>query len=1205
MRLFSLLTFIIISQLLGAQAYFTPISSEIALKNKGAEREIVPLAYDTYQLDIDGLIKRLAKANHQKKLNPINSDISLTLPIPDGDQITFNFVETSVMSPELGKKFPTIKSYLGVSKDNRGTLARIDFGEMGFHAVIKTPKGTVYIDPYFLYADEHYITYYIKDDIPTENERSATCGYNAYKHDLDKEKEQFESPVNTNQQKSSAPVVKRTYRMALACTGRWGSLWGNEQEVMSRFVTGVNRLNIIFENEMAINFQLIDDNDQLIFFDSNEPYSSPSLGGVTLGENTGVINNAVGADSYDIGHVFTVNCTDGVAGIAFGGSMCRGNKGGGVSCIGARNISNFMVSTTAHEIGHQLSGGHSWNNCPNAIAQLSSATAWEPGSGSTILSYSGLCGNNNVTGPNDDYFHVGNLQQFYEFVENSNCGIIEDSGNNTPELEVPIGDGLTIPIETPFELDGIATDPDGDIMTYNWEQMDLGPISELGMPLGNAPSFRSLEPTPNTKRTFPRINDILNGTRNDREVLPNINRRLTFRFVAKDNHPGAGSTTWEQIRMESDISAGPFVVTTPSELAFAEVGKEFLVEWDVANTDNAIIDCQTVDIYLSTDGGFNFDVLLAEDTPNDGSESIMMPNILTSRGRIKVKASNNVFFNIGRGEVIVRGPSSPGFFVDISENQFDVCLPDDINLELSGTSFLGFSNPIDLDIVSGLPPNATFDFTNNPMSPDGESSLNIDLSNEETSGDYEVVLRAISQDADTVFQTINLRTVGTKFDDLSLQSPISGTAGLNGTPEFTWNGAQNASSYQLEVSTSPAFGSDSEIIEPGILGESIIPLVVLGNSELYYWRIIASNDCVQSFESEIFTFGTVTLNCKTYEAEDLPKNISQSGTPSVTSTIQVFDQGTVADVNVLKIEGGHGRSRDLAATLINPEGLEIRLFDSACSGANFNLGFDSDSPIEFGCPLSTGNVMKPEESTLFGLNGGQIEGNWSLRLDDERAGEGGRFDQFILELCSSSSFDNPFIVNNNVLEVPTGFSDKIFSDLLLSEDNNNTASELIYTMVVLPMNGTLYLNGQPVEVGTQFTQEDINSGALRYVHEGTEDESDEFIFTVIDGEGGWIDLTTFTINMEADFASSVEELNDANTFSIFPNPTKDLLNIHSMKFNQDQWDIKLFSLDGQLILTDRMEMKKQLDIQNLDAGIYILQINNIDKVYTQKISIID
>lgn len=1194
-----LLTLILGVQDLSSQNPWKALTDESTLLKSSIEREIIPEKYAVYDLDYDKVIKLLSKAPGEKDINRQARSVELVLPLPDGSFETFKVYESSCFSPVLAKKYPHIKSFRGISLDRRNQV-RLDYGTEGFHAVIKSDQGTIYIDPYFMKADNNYISYYVKDHKVSMDVSSLTCGNHSHEFDLDSD--QF---INNNlSQKSLAePVIKTTYRLALACTGTWGQIWGSVDAVMSRFNTGVNRINMIFENELAVRFELIANNDELIFLDpATDPYNNDNMAPSVLGQNTVVINNTVGIDAYDIGHVFTIFCQSGIAGIANPGSVCQGNRGAGVSCVGAANISNFMVNTTAHEIGHQFSCGHSWNICPNSQDQYSPGTAWEPGSGSTIMSYAGSCGGNNIAGTNDDYFHVGNVNQMMTFINTiPNCGTKEDSGNNTPDIVLDYVDGFTIPISTPFELDGIATDIDGDQLTHNWEQMNTGPTAPLGMPIQNGPSFRSVYPSSDTERIFPNLNSILNGNMSNREVLPTYSRDFRFRFTVRDNHPGAGSVVWEDVSFKATQAAGPFVLTYPDQLLFKGVGDTLSVKWDIAGTDLPPVNCENVNIYLSSNGGQDFDILLKENTPNDGSEVIIVPNEITNDARIKVAAADNIFFNIGRHDLIITQPSQSAFFVDVDNNNFEVCLPETIDVNINGTSFLGYDNPIQLEITSGIPPDAVVSFSNNPMAPDGNSVLIIDMSNVLYTGVYDLLIEAAGEDSDTVRQIITLDVVGTNFDDLAIQSPLSGSQGLAGTPIFEWTPAQNATNYTIEVSDNPSF--ESPIIqESGILGETFAAQIVLDNSTLYYWRVAANNSCVDEDFTPISTFGTAALSCKEYSSEDLPVNISATGQPSVRSVIEIFEDGNISDINVSNIRGIHQRVRDLKATLISPEGTSVKLFENRCFTSNFNVGFDSDSPVDFNCQFNSGIIMKPENEDLGILQGENIRGQWTLELDDTAAGEGGQFQNFTLELCSNISLDNPYLVNNNLLEVPVGLSSVIFQDDLLCDDNNNTAEELIYTLVIAPEKGLLFINGVEAQVGDRFTQADLNGELVRYSHEGTEEEQDQFVFTVIDGEGGWIDLTTFEINIKM-MTSTEDLLEDDSRFSLYPNPVQDLLHIHDESETIRDWNVELISISGQLVLKDIVNKRTTVDLSLIPMGIYVVRLSNESGSLYYKISV--
>jgi len=1204
-----LLALLLQIQLLHSQYIWTAVDDNSELLKSAKEREIIPEQFASFRLQFNQMQKLLAKAGKENS----TVSVSMPIPLPDGSQQHFLFKENSCMSPILAAKYAKIKSFSGVAKDNKAYYARIDYGPMGFHAVIQSPEGTIYVDPYFKNPDDNYISYYVRDHKVSTDEYDFGCGLDSYEDALAMENTYSQSPPLT-EKSGQTEQVKRKYRLAVTTTGEWGQNYGTVENVLSRIVTGVNRLNMIFENEMATTFELIDRNDELIFLDpATDPFQNANLGRSLINQNSFAINNIVGSAAYDIGHIFTISCSDGVAGIAALGSVCLNNKGNGVSCVGGNNISFFMVNTTAHEIGHQFRGSHSWGNCPNAQGQLSPDSAWEPGSGSTILSYAGVCGSQNLAGTNDDYFHVGNIDQMLSYINTTgSCAEEIPSGNQIPEISMGLGDGLTIPISTPFELEAAATDADDDILTYNWEQMDLGPVdfsvdppqplSSLGQPVGNAPTFRSLPPTTDPKRVFPRLTSIAIGG-SQVELLPTYSRDLTFRFVVRDNHPGAGAIAWEEVELKADESAGPFLVTKPNSLTFTAVNESIDIEWDVANTDNEIIDCQEVDIYFSTDNGQSFPYLLAENTPNDGSETVILPNILTDEGKIKVKASNNVFFQINRSNIIVREPAEPGFYIDLAQEEFDICLPEQLEVQVNGTAFQGFDTPVQLDVIDA-PVGVSFTFSDNPMNPSGNSTLLMNFDGISTTQSFTATIRGTSENADTISQNIIVDLTGTNFDDMVLQEPASGLDKVKQIPFFRWTKSNNAETYTLEISKSPEFGSTNIITESFLPDTSFIPQVVLDNSELYYWRVLATNGCATQ-ASEIRTFGTVSLDCKDYVADNLPKNISFSGQVTVDGTISVFDIGEVADINIKSIKGQHSDVFQLKGSLISPNGTEAVMFDNNCfASTDLNIGFDSDSPTDFVCPLNSGMTIKPNIDDLSIFEGQQIDGDWIFRIIDSESGDGGQFTEYELEICASFEVDAPYLVNNNVFQVPTDLAPRLSSDFLLVGDDNNGPGELIYTLVQLPVLGDLLLNDTAISVGDQFTQSDIDLGNLRYSHLSGEEGSDKFSFTVIDGEGGWLDLTDFNIMIGDDFTSSIEDLESSFDFKVYPNPASNRIYIQNNSSSNEDVILELFNIEGKRLMMQDLDKSSTIDASSFESGLYILVFRSKSKTESQRIQIL-
>lgn len=1173
-----------------AQKIWSPIGEQDLPELIQNNKSISLNSASYYTLDVSAIKSKLSQSQKEGDV------VKIKVPNQEGILEAFNVTKVDYMMPKLAAKYSQITSYTGLSVDKKKSVY-INVGVDGFHASIKDSERVVYIDPY---TDES-VNYYAVFDTKAfqkENSQSVDCGYDPSEHlTYDQLPKEINMPTDHTKDPSE-PVMLRTYRFALACTGEWGQTQGDVPTAMSRMVTGMTRLNQIAEKELAIRFVLVEDNDALIQLDpNNDPYSSPD-GGVILGQNTGVINNIIGSSNYDIGHVWS-RCFD-TGGVANSSGVCTGIKGNGVTCVTGNNISNIVVNIMAHEVGHQFSAGHSWSNCPSSAQQLAPGTAAEPGSGVTIMSYAGLCGQaNNASNSNTDVYHAVSLEQIYFFSRlgaGNNCPEIETTTNNTPEVSVPLGDGVTIPISTPFELTGEAFDPDGDPMLYTWEQVDVLPNTDLGEPIGDAPAFLNVYPSEDKTRLFPRLGSLLGGSSNRTEVLPTYSRNFNFRFVARDQHSsGISGIDWEQITFAATEDAGPFRVVFPNSAELLEIGTTTAVTWDVANTDVAPVSCEFVDIFLSIDGGVTFPYLLAKQSPNNGSADVVIPNLPTNQARIKIKAAENIFFDISNfGNSIVE-PTTASFIVETPEVCYELCTPDVIDINLETAGFAGFSDPIDLNIKSGLPQDAVANFSQVQVNPGENSTLSLDLNQVEGSGIFNLVVEGVSG-SQTYERTIVLDITGNNFSQLATEGPIANATGIAVAPTFSWTEIEDADAYNIQVATAPTFGSSIVIEIENYVGTSIPSPEILEVSTVYYWRVQGVNTCGLSDFSPVEGFSTEVLSCQELDIvdEDQPVNISASGAPEVDITFPITNTGMVSKVKVTRIAGLHENSGDLEFRVVAPDGTAVQILDNECNNSsNFGIGFDDGSNLtDILCPLTIFNTYKPLEP-LSGLNGVDITGFWTFRINDTQPGRGGAVRDLVIEICSNESLAPPVLINNVRLQVPPGRRSKIDTDMLLTTDDNNTPEELIYYVITLPENGVLTSNSNPLQIGDTFLQSDINANRIRYEHDGTATTTDAFRFTVEDGEGGWIGIEDYVIEIDASFTSSVEDTEDLTAINIFPNPTTDLINIEQIDVFDNAFEVKVFNNQGQLISTRTMNGPlNTLNVSGLTTGNYEILLSD-------------
>lgn len=629
---------------LSTSLHAAPLWSEL----KAAEISVLgtprinTVASRVLRLDLATLTQQLAAAPAEFSGAPA---ARLALPMPDGATAEFEVWATPVMAPGLAARHPQIKTYIGRLVSDRTVTARFDTTPQGFHAIVFSPTGTVYVDPYRQGDAQHYLSYFKRDarranSIPRPGDKVFTLpGADP-------------SPLPVRRAKADGPGELRTYRVAVAATGEYSEyhdpaappakLMPDKAVVLAAIVTMMNRINGIYERDLAVRMEIIEQAEDIIFTNRvADPYEGV-LGLSDVYTNTQILNALIGADSYDIGH----RVSEGIGGVALLGSVCGSMKGGGITGLTPPDGDPFWVDFVAHEMGHQFGGNHTFNSeMGSCSGNGNSSTAYEPGSGSTVQAYAGICDSDDLQPNSDDYFHsisYDEMTEFTRFRSGNDCAVITPTGN-TPPVAIAGNAGHTIPKQTPFELTGSGSDADGDALTYQWEQFDLGPAGPVNAPVGSAPRFRSFDPTPSPTRVFPRLSDILNNTQTIGELLPTEAGTLTLRFNVRDNHIGAGEIA-NDLTFVDVADVGPFRVT--STIADTTPGATLDLAWDVAGTDAAPVNCAAVDISLSSDGGLTYGTPLLSNAPNNGAAKITLPTQAVEEARIKVKCHDNIFFDL-------------------------------------------------------------------------------------------------------------------------------------------------------------------------------------------------------------------------------------------------------------------------------------------------------------------------------------------------------------------------------------------------------------------------------------------------------------------------------------------------------------------------------------------------------------------------------
>ncbi|MGI9531626.1 reprolysin-like metallopeptidase [Lutimonas sp.] len=625
--------------------------SEVRHENKYQDKK----EYQAFELELEDLKNRLHAGLHI--LNDAKqSKMEVRFPYK-GRMVSFLVKESSVMHPDLAQKFPNNKSYSGRAVDNSSVKINFSVNALGLHAMIRDSSGKVYyIDPIRVKDQSNKRLYqlYNREDIVSPN-KGFSCNIEQVEYSL----QQGKTSVKNNDQKL------RTYQLALAVTGEYSQFHIVDQNaegaseaeqrtiVMSAMETALTRINALFLNDLAVQLQLTAGNEKLIYLDPDtDPYTNDQLG-IMLNENQKNCDSTIGPENYDLGHVFSTYEEGGVTEAI--GIVCRdGLKARAVTGSALPKGDRFYFDYVAHEFGHQFGAYHTFNGdlgyCDGSTNRTSSM---EPGSGSTIMGYAGLCAEQNVQLQSDLYFHSVSIKEIGYFVSGAgeSCAKVTALEDNRTAPSAAAGDDFTIPIGTAFKLVGKGEDADNDLLSYCWEQIDnlIGRVPPTGKDkIGTL--YRSYPPVESETRYLPALKEMKNGLLSTRwEVTPEVSRELNFSLTVRDNNTEAGQVAMDELKVTVTDAAGPFkVISHNTSNLVLKQNSDQLVEWDVAGTDANGLNVSRVNILLSTDGGLSFPTVLASETNNDGSELIRLPFFTAGTCYIMVEAVDNFFFALNK-----------------------------------------------------------------------------------------------------------------------------------------------------------------------------------------------------------------------------------------------------------------------------------------------------------------------------------------------------------------------------------------------------------------------------------------------------------------------------------------------------------------------------------------------------------------------------
>jgi len=1151
--LFTLLTFALINVLSAQQKnyWFQHQSKDNIVTDKAISRLSFPTEFKLYDLNIEPLRQQLFSIVDNRG-NGHSTIISL--PNADGNIEQFEVFEASNFEPALQARFPEIRAFSGKGVSDKYATLKLSVSPQGIQTMVfRTDKENEFIEAY---SQDHSIYAVFKSQ-----RKAGTLPWTCTTID-----ENVATSLNNQVQYSNITARSgadlKTMRLAQSCNAEYSNYFGATSSaqvglVLAAFNATLTRCNGVYEKDLALHLNLISNTTSVIYYTaSTDPYSTTLSSWNSQLQST--LTSVIGEANYDIGHMFGSTGGGGNAGCI--GCVCNTGKGSGITspADGIPQGDNFDIDYVAHEVGHQLGANHTFS-----MSNEGTGVNKEVGSGITIMSYAGITSQD--VGPHSyDIFHQASIAQIQANLATKTCPVTTSIASTNATPVIATISNYTIPRSTPFALTGSATDANGDALTYCWEQNDnasstqTGASSVASATKATGPNWVTFRPTASPTRYFPQLSTILAGglttgplTGGDAgttiEALSSVARTLNFRLTVRDNAPYVSTapvkvaqTQFTDMVVTVSTLSGPFAVSVPNTAVTFAGGSTQTITWSVASTTIPPVSCSNVKISLSTDGGQTFPIVLAENTPNDGTEALVIPNTPTTTARIKVEAVGNIFFDISNANFTITGAAACGDATGLTTTA--------IGDNVATLNWTAVPNALSYAVDYKLNTATTWTSVSTAQA---TTTANLTGLTQGTSYNWRVIATCAGGSGNYV--SANFTT--TVPFVCNAPTGLNATAITSTSATLNWAAVTGASTYAVDYKLST---SATWISVTASTASTSVSVTGLTASSIYDYRV--STNCGVNGESG---FASAQFTSAAPFVCNAPTGLTAT---SITSSSATLNWAAVTGASTYAVD-----------YKLNSSATWISLTASTASTSIALSGLVSSS------------VYNYRVSTNCGVNG--TSGFTSAQFTTASLS------------CKSSKDTSTNNATTGAAVIPfnTNITGQIevANDVDHYKFIITTRGTITLTLTTLPINYNLRLVSSTGSVLVTSQNNSTNNETINYTA-----APGVYYARVYSPNTAFNATSCYTLRVALGTATKAENIssNTGNNVDIYPNPAQRLLNIDLSGFKGAS-EIRLFDINGRQIMNQKANLTtNQLNVSKLYKGIYLVKVfdRNSNVMVTKK-----